>query len=153
MFWGQASSKFNNNNKPAKQTDFTFSIMLWGCSKEQRAELQWNEKLGSHYDTVTVLMSMTKWQRSCGQVTGTPARCSVCATFIKRSHWQPPVVLWLCLPQRAHLISPLIRCTLARSHEPASLFQSLDGEPPRMKGSVSKRSINLHVILMQNEWH
>lgn len=151
MFWGQASSKFNNNNKPAKQTDFTFSIMLWGCSKEQRAELQWNEKLGSHYDTVTVLMSMTKWQRSCGQVTGIPARCSVWATFIKRSHWQPPVVLWLCLPQRAHLISPLIRCTLARSHEPASPIQSLDGEPPRMKGSVSKRSINLHVILMQNE--
>lgn len=107
--------------------------MLWGCSKERRAELQWNEKLGSHYDTVTVLMSMTKWQPSGRQVTGASAGCSVCATFVKRSHWQPPVVLWLCPPQGAHLIFPLIRCTLARSHEQASLFQSLGWDPRRMK--------------------
>lgn len=107
--------------------------MLWGCSKEPGAELPWNGKLGSHYNTVTVLMSMTKWQQSGRQVTGASAGCSVCATFIKRSHWQPPVVLWLCLLQPAHLIFPLIRCTLARSHTQASLFQSLDWDSRRMK--------------------
>lgn len=95
MFLGQASNKFNNSNHNQtlnKQT--LYPPARYGVALQSRKlNFSGMGRLRSLYDPVTVLMAMTKWQKSHTQVTGVLAQHSVCATFIKWSLWLPPAVL------------------------------------------------------------
>lgn len=95
MFLGQAGNAFNNSNhnQTLNKQILCPSVRYGVALQSRKLNFSGMGRLRSLYDPVTVLMAMTKWQKSGTQVTGAPAQRSVCTTFIKWSRWLPPAVL------------------------------------------------------------